>query len=420
MARLEHIHYEFFCATLGDRADIVWLPESKKPIEGLPQIFWEDSRGWDEANQWALERAASGTVKIETVRRTMKHLNVYATFLEACNTDWRHFPVSKKDQVLRKFRKHLIDERDAGRLASSTASGCMSTIIQFYRFASSNHLVEPLVPMWIERLAYISSYDAAGFKRALVRLSTDLAIPNRRSLGKRLEDGLTPLRSEHMGELLSYTAKQETTELHLMLSTGFFTGARVGTIVTLTVSSLQTARQDPLTPRIYLLPVGPGTAIATKFSVSGDIRVPEAILNDLKAYAFSTRRLLREAKAGREDKNVLFLSRFGRPYTVRSVGRLVGQMRLRAVAKGMQFMRHFKFHQSRATFGTWLMELMLNCASTTDAVREVRDAMLHKDEKTTLGYIHFLEATRAKSEAAEAFNEAFTGFRHRDWDQANV
>ncbi|KVD49051.1 integrase [Burkholderia sp. ABCPW 11] len=421
MARLEYIHHEFFDASLCEHDELFWTKEPKRPIDRLPQIFWDDGRGWDEANLWALDRTASCHVHAETTNRTMKHLSRYANFLEASGIDWRHFPIRKEEQVLRRFRKHLVEERDDGMLASSTASNCMSTVIQFYRFAEAHNLVRADGPMWVDRLAAIPFYDAAGFKRSMVRLTNDLKIPNRKRVGATLEEGLLPLRSEHMSRLLAYTAMHEIEELHLTLSTGFFTGARVGTITTLTLSSLQTAREDPHTPGIYRLRVGPGTGVATKFSVAGELMVPKAVLDDLKIYAYSTTRLLREAKARGDDKNRLFLTRRGRTYTVDTVNRLVQEMRQRAVAAGLQFMQRFRFHQSRATFGTWLMQILLDSgAKTTDAIRFVRDAMLHKDERDTLRYITFLENTRAKGQFAAAFNDAFTGLRNRNWDNADA
>ncbi|MEI6001857.1 site-specific integrase [Paraburkholderia bengalensis] len=420
MARLEYIHYEFFGASVRAPGELDWTKQARQPIERLPQIFWEDGRGWREVNLWALDRAASDQLDVETTKRTMKHLSRYANFLEISGIDWRHFPTRKEEQVLRKFRRRLLDEIDKGLLASSTAANCMSAVIQFYRYADAHNLVGADNPMWVDRLAVIPFYDSAGFKRSITRLTSDLKIPNRKRVGAILEEGLLPLRRKHMNELLAYTADHEVPELHLMLSTGFFTGARIGTIVTLTVTSLATAREDPLTPGLYLLPVGPGTGVDTKFSVSGELWVPKAVLADLKTYASSTTRLLREAKADQRDKNLLFLARSGRPYTVETVNRLVYEMRRRAVIAGMRFMQRFRFHQSRATFGTWLTELLLECGAKTDAVRLVRDAMLHKDEQTTFGYIKFLENTRAKGEVAAAFNTAFTGLRNRNWDSADA
>lgn len=419
MARVAYLSHEFYEPSLGATGELLWNPDvAKKPIERLPQIYWNDGRAWDEANVWALDRAASGDVVEETIARAMKYLCAFANYLERRGMDWRHFPLRRQDQVLRKFRKHLMDERDDAMLASSTATSCMNVVIQFYRFANMHGLVGARVPMWADRTVVIPFHDATGFKRAIVQKSTDLSIPNRKPVGSTLEDGLWPLCAEHMDNLLAYTARHETPELHLMLSTGFFSGARIGTITTLTVTSLLTAREDPLVPGVFRLPVGPGTGIATKFSVPGDLMVPKAVLADLIAYASATMRLLREAKTPRVHKNRLFLTRRGQPYTVGTVDRLVNDMRRRAVSAGMQFMEQFTFHQSRATFGTWLVELLLNAgASVTDALGIVRDAMLHKDESTTLRYIKFPQNTEARQRAAAAFNQAFTGLANRNWNQ---
>lgn len=275
--------------------------------------------------------------------------------------------------------------------------------------------------MWKDRLAVIPYFDAAGFKRSMVRLTTDLKIPNRARLGLRLEDGLLPLRAEHMSQLLAYTAANETAELHLMLSFGFFTGARVGTVTTLTVSSLETAREDPFTPGLFLLPVGPGTGIDTKFSVKGSLIVPRGVLDDLKRYASSTPRLLRQAKAHRDHKGCLFLTRRSKPYTPDLVSRLILEMRQRAVGRGLYFLQRFHFHQSRATFGTWLAQLLLDTGlRTSDVIRFIRDAMLHKEERTTLTYIQFIETSRTKEELAAAFNNAFTGLCSRSERQLDA
>ncbi|MCG5078963.1 hypothetical protein [Paraburkholderia tagetis] len=91
MAQLEYIRHEFFDASLSEREELVWLRQSKEPIERLPQIFWGDGRGWDEANLWALERAAPRNVDIETVKATMKHLGRYAKFLEVLRPELFEF-----------------------------------------------------------------------------------------------------------------------------------------------------------------------------------------------------------------------------------------------------------------------------------------------------------------------------------------
>jgi integrase len=420
MARLEFISFTPHRVEIGASGELLVKESVNASIPNLPQLFWNDGTAWVEANLWALERLSDGRIDFETVKRTMKHLRTYAEFLETKAFDWRHFPIRKDEQPLRKFRKWLLEGVDESAIAISTASNCMAAVIQFYRYADVNELVGSQVPMWQDRLAVIPLYDSKGFKRTIVRLSSELSISKRQRIGTVLEDGLLPLRADHMAELLRYTAEHAVEELHRMLSVGFFTGTRIGTIVTLTLASLETAREDPHAPGIYRLAVGPGTNISTKFSVRGEIMVPSAVLKDLKRYASSTRRLLREAKANAKDKQSLFLTKSGEPYTVETVNRLVYEMRKKAIAFGLYFMHRFKFHQSRATFGTWLMQLLLDAGSKTDAIRIVRDALLHKDEKTTLGYITFLENSRAKAHFATEFNAAFTGLSNRDWSVVNA
>lgn len=420
MARLSYINYQEFDATLTPENHLGWGPTSKITDNKLPQIFWADCSSWAEVNLWALTRALDQRVKPDTVQRTMKHLRHYAAYLEEKKLDWRHFPIKKEEGALRTFRKRLVDAVDKGTLGNSTATNCMAAVIQFYRFADIHDLVGVTAPMWVDKSVVIPFHDSKGFKRTMTRQVSELAIPNRRRTGQLLEDGLLPLRSEHMNQCLRYTAENESEELHMMLSTGFFTGARIGTITTLTVTSLDTAREDPMTPGIFLLPVGPGTEIATKFSVSGNIMVPGEVLAELRRFATSTTRLLRERKAKGQHKNRLFLARSGKPYSVAVVNRLVHGMRKRAVASGMTFMEDFTFHQSRATFGTWLVQLLLEVTNKTEALRIVRDAMLHKHESTTLGYIKFIENTKAKANFAAQFNTAFTGLRGRDWSSLNA
>lgn len=419
MARLEFISFTPHCVEVAN-GELIVKENANASIPNLPQLFWKDGSGWAEVNLWALERLSDDRIDYETVKRTMKHLRTYAEFLDTRKFDWRHFPIRKLEQPLRKFRKWLLEEVDESSIALSTASNCMAAVIQFYRYANANELVGSEVPMWQDRLAVIPLYDSKGFKRTIVRLSSELSISKRQRVGTVLEDGLLPVRAEHMTELLRYTAEHAAEELHRMLSVGFFTGARIGTIVTLTIASLETALEDPHAPGIYRIAVGPGTKISTKFSVKGEIMVPSAVLKELKRYASSTRRLRREAKANKDDKQLLFLNRSGEAYTVEAVNRLVYEMRKKAVSSGLLFMSRFKFHQSRATFGTWLMQLLLSTGNKTDAIGIVRDALLHKDESTTWKYIKFIENSRAKAHFASEFNAAFTGLSNRDWSLVNA
>lgn len=411
MANLEYVDFRPSREVLVGEG-LSWEHDRLSPrIQRLPQIFWSSGESWVEANLWALDKLTSHGCNIETARSLMKHLQSYACFLEKEALDWRHFPIRKSERAVVRFRGYLLHQIQMGSLASSTARSRMNAVIQFYRFAASQDFISPTTPMWRERTVVVRYHDPHGFRRALTRMSTDLNIPNRVAPGIRLEDGLFPLSSAHMTELLDFTARSAPEELHLMLTLGFFTGARLHTISTLTIESIEQARPDPYINNIFLIMVGPGTKVETKFDVKGELLIPKILLDKLKQYAYSARRLKREIKSKEPSKSILFLTSRGMPYKNSAIGVLMTDLRKKANIANLKFMRNFKFHQTRATYGTWLMKLSLEVTTPSAAIAFVKSAMLHKHESTTFKYVRFIESTKGKEEAAKAFYEAFTGFR---------
>lgn len=426
MASLELIEYVPHRHGVADDGKVTWERDiACGPIKYLPQVFWADGRPWVEANLWAHERATHGKTDIKTVQANMRHLHKYAEWLEAEGLDWRHFPVLERDRVLICWRKKLMETRDKyGLLAPSTATQRMNATIHFYRYARANDFVGRDAPLWQERQVVHRFHDAVGFERTMLLSSTDLAIPNRPRHGLRLEDGLTPITKEQMHELLDFTQQEgnASPELHRMLQLGFFTGARIQTIADLKKGSLDNAVADPAAPGLVCVAVGPGNKphVATKFNVQGRILVPDWLFDDLCAYVTDPRRLTREAKAPLENKDLIFLTRFGNRYAEgestsgSAVGRAMVDLRRAATAAGLKFMKNFHFHMTRATFGTWLTEILLENGYDLKAVLTfVSDAMLHKDIETTLRYIKFVQQTPIKIKVANEFTEAFLGLSTR-------
>lgn len=396
-----------------------------RPIKHLPQLFWADGTPWVEANLWAHERVTSGKRDLKTVQSNMRHLHKYAQWLEAESLDWRHFPMLERDRVLIRWRKKLMEDRDKyGLLSPSTATQRMNATIHFYRYARVNDFIGRDAPLWQERLVVHRFHDAVGFQRTMLLSSTDLAIPNRRRHGLQLEDGLLPITKEQMHELLNFTQQEgnASTELNLMLQLGFFTGARIQTIADLKKGSLDNAVADPAVPGLVYISVGPGHKphVATKFNVQGRILVPGWLFQDLCAYVTDLRRLTREANAPQENKDLIFLTRFGRRYAESesasgtAVGRAMVDLRRAATLAGLKFMKNFHFHMTRATFGTWLTETLLEMGYDHKAVLTfVSDAMLHKDIETTLRYLKLVQQTPIKIKVANEFTEAFLGLSKR-------
>ncbi|MHB1409787.1 MAG: tyrosine-type recombinase/integrase [Acidovorax defluvii] len=427
MATLEQIQYIPHRIILAEDGAVHREPDrALRPIKGLPQIFWADGSSWRAANLWAFNRATNGVTDVKTIRSNLGHLHKYAQFLEDEQLEWQHFPMLERDRVLVRWRKHLIEQRDRlGLLAPSTANHRMNATIHFYRFAQAYGLVGRDAPMWLERRVVHRFFDSVGFVRTMLRQSTNLAIPNRARHGLKLEDGLTPLTDEHRQALLAFTGRAGSVsrELDLMLKLGFFSGARLETIADLKLGTLDNAVSDPKVPGLFYLSVGPGHRphVATKFDVSGQIIVPAALLDELRDYASDVSRLKREALAAPENKDLVFLTRYGRRYADRdsgsgtAVGRAMVDLRRKAAAAGLPFAKHFHFHLTRATFGTSLTSLLLSMEGATerDVLALVSSLMLHKDVSTTLKYIKFVHQSHMKAAVANEYSNAFLGLRTR-------
>lgn len=426
MASLELIHYVPHRAVVGADGHVTWERDRAcHPVENLPQLFWRDGTPWSEANLWAHQRATTGKTDIKTVRTNLGHLHKYAEWLELEEVDWQHFPMLERDRVLIRWRKHLMELRDKfGLLAPSTATQRMNATIHFYRYARAHDLIGRDFPMWQDRQVVHRFHDAHGFERTMLLSSSDLAIPNRARHGLRLEDGLLPLTRDQMRELLGFTEQEHNAsrELHFMLLLGFYSGARIETITDLKRGTLDNAVADPEAPGVVYLAIGPGHRpfVATKFNVQGRIMVPEWLFDALLTYSTDANRLRREALATPENKDLIFLTRFGHRYADResssgtAIGRAMVDLRRKATDAGMKFAKHFHFHMTRATFGTWLTSILLERGYNAKAVLTfVCDAMLHKDIETTLKYIKFIEQTPIKIEVANEFTQAFLGLSTR-------
>lgn len=418
MAQIEYISFTPMREAIMN-GQVSWEPDRLgKAIARLPQIFWKGGKPWSEVNHWALTKA-QGTVgsDISTVASVMKHLKAYASWLELTKLDWRHFPKQPAKKAVVRFRGELIRQRDQGLIEPSTATARMQAVIQFYRHASVHGFVSQESPLWNDRRVVLHFFDRTGFKQTLETSSSDLSIRNKKRPGIRLENGLRPLNPKDAERLLQFTDEQGWLELHFMLSLGVLSGARLETICTLQIRNLEDARPDEFMPGFSLVRVGPGTGVETKFDVSGDLLVPTFLIETLKGYAYSMRRLTRQAKANGKNRGRLFLTSHGNPYRLQSFSRLMTSLRREAVSHGMRFMSTFKFHQTRATFGTMLMEMALEVAEVKTAVAFVRDAMLHKDESTTLQYVRLVQTTPVKIQITQEFTRLFGGVINRDWNK---
>jgi integrase len=417
MARIEPIKFSSHSAVIG--ADgVVWQAEKPgRKVDLLPQIFWADNTPWREANLWAHERAIEDHKEPRTVLAEITALTSYAKWLEANDTDWSHFPERKKNRCLVRYRGHLIESRNKSELAPSTASERMRVVISFYRWAKANEILSVSGPLWRDKTIRFVRPDSFGMDRTFAVLTSELAIPNRITPHAAPEGSLMPVSSVDRNAFLDFVRESASEEIFLLLSLGFFTGMRLGSLVDLKIKTLENALPDPRCGDLFRLTLGPGARpqVATKFGITGQIYIPRTLLEYVKEYAVGTRRLLREAKAKPEHKELVFLTRFGNPYAQRGSNKSVAvnvemhALRKKAVAAGIAMADGFWFHQTRATFGTELARIALKYCSAPEAISIVREALLQRSEGAALHYIRFVEKTPVKIEMANEFTRSFLG-----------
>lgn len=395
------------------------LPETvdwvaSRVAKELPSIVWADGQTWGEANLWA--HYLTEHLSTQTVMASMKHLASYAQWLEAEGVDWWHFPEKKSDRCLFMFRRALVAARDAQQIAPSTASARMAAVLRFYRWAHASSLIDPDGLKWGDREVSVKRTSSFGLERTVRVISSELRIANRKVKGGfRLEGGVFPVTEEGRRKIQAFADMNASEELSLMLAIGFGSGLRLGSICNLKVATLEHAAIDPVTGW-RRIDVGPAARppVATKLGVNG--KVPFWV--DLHAraleYAASPRRLKRQAKAPPECRGLLFLNRNGYPYTQGAVTTEICRLRAEALEAGVQVFRDFYFHRSRATFATLLMRVALKVLPVADAVDLVREACLHASIDTTMGYVKFIEHSKAMMESADAFSEAFLGSPKRE------
>lgn len=394
--------------------DIVnWL-ESRCAVQELPMIVWADGKTWGQANLWADHLAEQ--LDPQTVMASLKHLVGYAQWLEAEGIEWWYFPEKKSERCLFRFRRALVAARDAYQIAPSTASARMAAVLRFYRWAHAAELINPDGSMWDDREVAVKTLNTFGLDRTMRVISSELTIPNRKVRGGfHLAGGVFPVTEQGRREIQAFADANASEELSLMLAMGFGSGLRLGTLCDLKIATLQHATIDPATGW-RRMDVGPSARppVATKFGVSGKVPIWDELHTRTLEYAASTRRLKRQTKAAPEHRGLLFLNRYGRPYTQGAVTTEMCRLRAKALNADIHVFRDFHFHRSRATFATHLMRVALKVLPVGEAVDLVREACLHANADTTMGYVKFIEQSKAMMESADAFTKAFLGLSKRE------
>ena len=382
-----------------------WVPDESRKSKTRYSIWWDDGELWWEAFLYLAERG----VKSATLRSNASDLSAYANWLEANGVHWLSFPLRREDRCLDRYRGHLIDNSGG---TSGMPTRRMNAVVNFYKWAKAKGVIEKRLKLWEDKQVAVTFFNSTGFQRTAGVWTTDLRISHRKANVTTVEGGLLPLTSEDRDTLLNYLKNNDSEQnqvLYAMFVIGFFVGARIGSIRTLRIENLKNATPDPHDEQIMLVAAGPGTGIETKYGVSGYLRFLSPVHKFILDFAETNiTRLDRQAKASKENKSLVFLTKDGRPYSAEAINVALKSLRDALIRDGLTQFHDLKFHQSRATCGTELARIHMS-VSDADAIEQVKDWLMHKDEKTTWTYIKFLKKTKAAAKANKIFTEQFLG-----------
>jgi integrase len=180
-------------------------------------------------------------------------------------------------------------------------------------------------------------------------------------------------------------------EFALALEVGFFSGLRIGSIISLHDGTLSAATPSPTFEKHWEIPVGPHHGVSTKNDVNYWAVVPDFTMRKLTNYAEGERRRYRR-NLQTEKSSQIFLNKFGRPLTTTSWQEQMTNLRNAAALEQLD-LRHFYFHCTRATFGTILLGHMLSnpTVPTQQALKTLKRVMGHAKESTSLTYVKWLD-----------------------------
>ncbi|MBV4513869.1 site-specific integrase [Pseudomonas kurunegalensis] len=386
-----------------------------KVIYGFPQLYWSDGSPWDVGNFWLSTftmQVVHGGMDLATLVSLAYCLRHYMAFLEREKISWLSFPLIQDRRCLFQYHSELQALRKAGDISLSSAKGRSKAVIRLYKAVVDYHLLT-ISPDIFEDVTQVSQVaNISGLERTLAVSKEQLKVRGSKDSMLKVEDGLIPLGYEDQALVLDIAYEHCSPEVYLMLILGFYTGMRLGTICDLKLLTLKHAKLSE-DGSYYSLSVGPAVRyapVATKGGVTGEVSVPAVVYDMLISYVKSPRRLLRAAKVETKGaENLIFINKNGRSYCrpgkdrSSTVNDEISRVRAVALCRGVSL--RFKFHETRATFGTnFVVEnLKQPNAQLNSVIGVLRGLMLHKSEKTTMTYIRYVQNHKERAKWSSVY-----------------
>lgn len=393
--------------------ELIISPQGKN-LGTLPTLYDRNGHFIRVANSWFFDLKAVNT--LQNLSSYSRALLTYWSFLEDNNLEWDKFPPIKRLKPTYLFRQYILTKIKEGAIAHSTANTYMSHVVQFYIWTLHEGFLfvdnEKTAPFVIEFISISRMDKLAHMRPTFTVQTTDLRIRVPKNSLSLSITSMNPLSRESL-ELIARKLIDESEEFRLQCLIAVQCGLRISEVCSLTIEALNFA--TPITDNNirYRISIGPLNGVKTKFSKERHIEISEQLLNELKKYSASERRLKRLKKLNlkisliktgelhvmklkkdelkRCDKfEPLFISEQGNPVDSKVTGARWTDFRnkIRKVEPGFSH----KFHDLRCTYGTYRLNDLLEAGLPAgEALDYLMGWMGHNHEQTTWKYLRFLK-----------------------------
>ncbi|EXB76398.1 site-specific integrase [Acinetobacter baumannii] len=412
----------------------------------FPTIIKSNGETWQIASIYFQDLLITQNKDSETIVNRANHLKNYLRFLEENSLPFDVFPFEQEKRPTYLYFKYLHEQIDSGAYSSSYASESMRNVIKLYKFCIEQKLFGDHVKDRAYRtlLTRITQKSQFGDQHTKEVETTDLAIKvkSRTVTSDEIIDGgrLHPLTVSEQ-KILDKYLKKAPVELYLMCAFALHTGARLQTVCTIKKHHiLDLKRNGKINSNDNTYSIKVGKTIDTKDGAIYSLRIPVPMVESLWNYVHSEEWMQRAELSfyGASDENYVFLSRYGNPFYTSRVEKILrkqdhsldkkyslqigGAVRelLRKLQNEMKVnnedIRHFSFHDFRATFGLNLLRKLLkqNCPPD-QAMLYLKQRMGHKSIETTHIYMQFA----GYEELSLSTNQKFENMLYGDIDLNN-
>ncbi|MCI4450925.1 MULTISPECIES: tyrosine-type recombinase/integrase [Enterobacteriaceae] len=402
------------CAFSVDANSGLAILPAGRCLGALPTLYDKDGHFVKVVNNWFFDLKSVESLK--NLNSYSRALLSYWSFLEDNQLSWDKFPPVKRLKPTYLFKEHLLTKINKSNIARSTANHYMNHVVHFYKWAINEGFLiiknEKEAPFILQFVDIARNDKFAYMQRTFVVETVDLKIKVYKDADSQNISSMNPLSRDYI-RLLAFSLLTEAEEFRLQCLLAVQCGLRISEACSITVDALNFASPTTELKTRYQILIGPSNGVKTKYGKERHIEISNHLLNELRKYLISERRLKRINKLTKRISQIisgeitvsastrneleqcekfqpLFVSEQGNPADSKVTSVRWSEFR-RKIRKNEPEFKH-KFHDLRCTYATYRLSDLLEAGlPIQEALDCLRGWMGHKNDMTTCKYLRFLK-----------------------------